>query len=100
MSNIANCEDLGMMMASGGRLSPDRILTGFLATFFNKFYFRAAVAVGNPAANGVVFNCVHNKGVTLDGMVRACAAAMGAPCPVREKLSESHFHWDFGHFLR
>ena len=36
-----------------------------------------AAAVGNPAANGVIFNAVTNKAVTLNGMVQLCAAAAG-----------------------
>ncbi|GHP08464.1 NAD dependent epimerase/dehydratase [Pycnococcus provasolii] len=50
MSNIAHSEDLGFMIA---------------------------LAVGNPEANGHVFNCVNDKGVTLDGMVHLCAEAAG-----------------------
>ena len=50
MSNIAHAEDLGYMMA---------------------------LAVGNPAASGQVFNCVNDKGITLDGMVHLCAKACG-----------------------
>jgi nucleoside-diphosphate-sugar epimerase len=36
-----------------------------------------ALAVGNPAAYGEIFNCVRDKGVTLDGLVDMCAAAAG-----------------------
>ena len=36
-----------------------------------------AAAVGNPAANGAIFNAVTNKAVTLNGMVELCAAAAG-----------------------
>lgn len=40
-----------------------------------------ALAVGNPKADGQIFNCVHNKGITHDGMVRLCAKVMGVDCP-------------------
>ena len=36
-----------------------------------------AAAVGNPAANGVIFNAVTNKQFWLNGMVQLCAAAAG-----------------------
>jgi len=36
-----------------------------------------AMAVGNPAADAQVFNCVRDRGVTLDGLVELCAAAAG-----------------------
>merc|ERR1719238_748128 len=36
-----------------------------------------AAAVGNPAAYNQIFNCVGERTVTLDGMVRLCAAAVG-----------------------
>jgi hypothetical protein len=38
------------------------------------------LAVGNPKARGI-FNCVHNKGITHDGMVRLCAKVMAVDCP-------------------
>ena len=36
-----------------------------------------ALAVDNEAAHGGHFNCVADRGVTLDGMVRLCAEAAG-----------------------
>jgi len=36
-----------------------------------------ALAVGNEAAKGELFNCVADRGITLDGMVRLCAEAAG-----------------------
>jgi len=36
-----------------------------------------ALAVDNEAAHGGLFNCVADRGVTLDGMVRLCAEAAG-----------------------
>lgn len=50
LSNISHASDLGKMMA---------------------------LAVGNPAAVNQVFNCVNNKGVTLNGMVKLCAKVCG-----------------------
>ena len=37
-----------------------------------------ALAVGNPAAHGQVFNATTNKAVTLAGLARLCAKVMGA----------------------
>lgn len=36
-----------------------------------------ALAVDNETAHGGLFNCVADRGVTLDGMVRLCAEAAG-----------------------
>jgi nucleoside-diphosphate-sugar epimerase len=41
-----------------------------------------ALAVGNPAAYGQIFNCVRDKGVTLDGLVHMCAAACGVKASI------------------
>mmetsp|Transcript_34906 Transcript_34906/g.90615 ORF Transcript_34906/g.90615 Transcript_34906/m.90615 type:complete len:416 (+) Transcript_34906:194-1441(+) len=54
LCNISNAEDLGSMIA---------------------------LAVGNPAAAKQIFNCVHSKGITHDGLVRLCAKVMGVDCP-------------------
>uniref|UniRef100_A0A7R9XUS5 NAD-dependent epimerase/dehydratase domain-containing protein n=2 Tax=Viridiplantae TaxID=33090 RepID=A0A7R9XUS5_9VIRI len=35
------------------------------------------LAVDNPAAHGGLFNCVGDRGVTMDGLVELCAAAAG-----------------------
>lgn len=35
------------------------------------------LAVGNPNAHGQIFNCVGDRGVTLNGLVQLCAEAAG-----------------------
>eukprot|EP00854_Cymbomonas_tetramitiformis_P007651 gene7651-9115_t len=40
-----------------------------------------ALAVGDEAAHGQIFNCSRDTGVTLDGMVELCAKAAGVQDP-------------------
>ena len=41
-----------------------------------------AAAIGNPAANGQIFNAVADRGITLDGMARLCAKVAGAEAQI------------------
>lgn len=50
MTNIAHHEDLASMIAA---------------------------AVGNDAAKGNIFNCVNDRGITLEGMAKLCAKVAG-----------------------
>ena len=49
MTNIAHHEDLASMIAA---------------------------AVGNDAAKGNIFNCVNDRGITLEGMAKLCAKVL------------------------
>lgn len=35
------------------------------------------LAVGNEKANGRIFNCTHNRSITLSGMAKLCAKIVG-----------------------
>lgn len=42
-----------------------------------------SLAIENAvAANGKIFNCVSDRAVTLDGMVKLCAKAAGLPVEI------------------
>jgi hypothetical protein len=41
-----------------------------------------AAAIGNPAANGQVFNAVADRGISLDGMAKLCAKVAGAEAKI------------------
>ena len=41
-----------------------------------------AAAVGNPAADGQIFNAVGDRGISLDGMAKLCAKVAGAEAQI------------------